>query len=107
MSDKKFKQEEPAGPGNKKTPDSPVNPPADNDPEAVKAKAKVNPQAIAAILGNSDAANKPPTPTQIEEAAKEEYLRELAPREDLVHEKPLQGDSDDDETHATEDKRDN
>lgn len=91
----------------KKNTPSPVNPPSDTDPEAVKAKAKVNPQAIAAVLGNSDAANKPPTPTQIEEGAKEEYNRELAPSEALVHEKPLQGDDEEDETHATEDTRSN
>lgn len=105
-NDDKFQAEAPAGPGNDKHPEGAKNPPSDYGSEdVVGAKEKVNPQAVGAILGNSDAANKPPTPTQIEEAAKEEYNRELAPSEALVHELPLQGDSDDDETHATEDKR--
>lgn len=102
MSDEKFKQEAPAGPGNKKHPKGAVNPPADSDPAVVKAKAKVNPQAVGAILGNADAVNKPPSPTEIEEAAKDEYSRKLAPSEALVHELPLQGDEEDPKTHATE-----
>lgn len=98
--------EAPAGPDNKRKPKGAQNPPADYGSEdVVGAKTKVNPQAVGAILGNSDAADKPPTPTAIEEAAQDEYNRELAPSAALEHEEPLQGDEEEDETHATEDKR--
>jgi hypothetical protein len=86
---------------------SPVNPPADSNPDVVKAKAKVNPQAVGAVLADAGATQAPPSPSDIEEKAKQEYEQNLAPSEALVHEKPLQGDEEDPKTHATEDPRSN